>query len=151
MERTFVAVKPDGVGRGLVGEVIGRLERKGLRLVGLKLMRVSEELASRHYEAHREKPFFGGLVRFITSGPIVAMVWEGQDAIQIARGVMGATDPAKAAPGTLRGDFAMQIAANIVHGSDGPEAAEREIGLFFRPDELVGQPRPEEDWIYAGN
>jgi len=151
MERTFVAVKPDGVGRGLVGEVVGRLERKGLRLVGLKMMRVGEELAGRHYEAHREKPFFGGLVRFITSGPIVAMVWEGQDAIQIARGVMGATDPAKAAPGTLRGDFAMQIAANIVHGSDGPEAAEREIGLFFRPDELVGQPRPEEDWIYAGN
>ncbi len=151
MERTFVAVKPDGVGRGLVGEVIGRLERKGLRLVGLKMMRVGEELAGRHYEAHREKPFFGGLVRFITSGPIVAMVWEGQDAIQVSRGVMGATDPAKAAPGTLRGDFAMQIAANIVHGSDGPEAAEREIGLFFRPDELVGQPRPEEDWIYAGN
>ena len=151
MERTFVAVKPDGVGRGLVGEVVGRLERKGLRLVGLKMMRVGEELAGRHYEAHREKPFFGGLVRFITSGPIVAMVWEGQDAIQIARGVMGATDPAKAAPGTLRGDFAMQIAANIVHGSDGPEAAEREIGLFFRPGELVGQPRPEEEWIYAGN
>ncbi len=151
MDRTFVAVKPDGVGRGLVGEVIGRLERKGLRLVGLKMMRVSEELAGRHYEAHREKPFFGGLVRFITSGPIVAMVWEGQDAVAIARTVMGATDPAKAAPGTLRGDFAMQIAANIVHGSDGPEAAEREIDLFFRPDELVGQPRPEEEWIYAGN
>ncbi len=151
MERTFVAVKPDGVGRGLVGEVVGRLERKGLRLVGLKMMRVSEELAGRHYEAHREKPFFGGLVRFITSGPIVAMVWEGQDAIAVSRGVMGATDPAKAAPGTLRGDFAMQIAANIVHGSDGPEAAEREIGLFFRPDELVGQPRPEETWIYAGD
>ena len=151
MERTFVAVKPDGVGRGLVGEVIARLERKGLRLVGLKMMRVSEELAGRHYEAHREKPFFAGLVAFITSGPIVAMVWQGQDAIAVARNVMGATDPAKAAPGTLRGDFAMQIAANIVHGSDGPEAAEREIGLFFRPDELVGQPRPEEEWIYAGN
>ncbi len=151
MQRTFVAVKPDGVGRGLVGEVIARLERKGLRLVGLKMMRVSEELAGRHYEAHREKPFFNGLVAFITSGPIVAMVWEGQDAIAVARNVMGATDPAKAAPGTLRGDFAMQIAANIVHGSDGPEAAEREIGLFFRPDELVGQPRPEEEWIYAGN
>jgi nucleoside-diphosphate kinase len=151
MQRTFVAVKPDGVGRGLVGEVIARLERKGLRLVGLKMMRVSEELAGRHYEAHREKPFFAGLVAFITSGPIVAMVWEGQDAIAVARNVMGATDPAKAAPGTLRGDFAMQIAANIVHGSDGPEAAEREIGLFFRPDELVGQPRPEEEWIYAGN
>ncbi len=151
MQRTFVAVKPDGVGRGLVGEVIARLERKGLRLVGLKMMRVSEELAGRHYEAHREKPFFAGLVAFITSGPIVAMVWQGQDAIAIARNVMGATDPAKAAPGTLRGDFAMQIAANIVHGSDGPEAAEREIGLFFRPEELVGQPRPEEEWIYAGN
>lgn len=151
MERTFVAVKPDGVGRGLVGEVVGRLERRGLRLVGLKMMRVSEDLAGRHYEAHREKPFFGGLVRFITSGPIVAMVWEGQDAISVARSVMGATDPVKAAPGTLRGDFAMQIAANIVHGSDGPEAAEREIALFFRPDELVGQPRPEEEWVYAGN
>ena len=151
MERTFVAVKPDGVGRGLVGEVIGRLERKGLRLVGLKLMQVSEELARRHYEAHREKPFFADLVNFITSGPIVAMVWAGQDAVAVARNVMGATDPAKAAPGTLRGDLAMQIAANIVHGSDGPEAAEREIGLFFRTGELVGVPRPEEEWIYAGS
>jgi nucleoside-diphosphate kinase len=151
MERTFVAVKPDGVGRGLVGEVIGRFERKGLRLAGLKLMQISEELAQRHYEAHREKPFFAGLVRFITSGPIVAMVFEGQDAIAVARSVMGATDPAKAAPGTIRGDLALQIAANVVHGSDGPEAAEREIGLFFRPEELASRPRPEEDWIYAGN
>ena len=151
MERTFVAVKPDGVGRGLVGEVIGRLERKGLRLVGLKLMQVSEELAQRHYEAHREKAFFGGLVRFITSGPIVAMVLEGQEAIAVARSVMGATDPAKAAPGTIRGDLALQIAANVVHGSDGLEAAEREIGLFFRPDELASRSRPEEEWIYAGN
>jgi len=150
MQRTFVAVKPDGVGRGLVGEVVGRLERKGLRLAALKMMRVSPELARQHYEAHEGKPFFAGLVRFITSGPIVAMVWEGRDAIAVARGVMGPTDPAKAPPGTLRGDFGLQIAANIVHGSDGPEAAEREISLFFRPDELVGEPRPEEEWIYAG-
>jgi len=151
MERTFVAVKPDGVGRGLTGEVITRFEQRGLRLVGLKMMQVTEELAGRHYEAHREKPFFGGLVRFITSGPIVAMVWEGQDAIAVARATMGATDPAKAAPGTIRGDFALQIAANVVHGSDSPEAAEREIGLFFRAEELHSVARPEETWIYAGN
>ncbi len=150
MERTFFAIKPDGVGRGLVGEVLQRLERKGLRLVGLKLMRVSPDLAQRHYEAHKEKPFFAGLVSFITSGPIVATVWEGRDAVSVVRALMGATDPAKSAPGTLRGDYGLSISSNLVHGSDGPEAAEREISLFFRPDELVGEARPEESWIYAG-
>ena len=150
MERTFFAIKPDGVGRGLVGEVLQRLERKGLRLVGLKLMRVTPELARQHYEAHREKPFFQGLVSFITSGPIVATVWEGREAVSVVRALMGATDPAKSAPGTLRGDYGLSISSNLVHGSDGPEAAEREISLFFRPDELVGEARPEESWIYAG-
>ncbi len=150
MERTFFAIKPDGVGRGLVGEVLQRLERKGLRLVGLKLMRVSPDLAQRHYEAHKEKPFFAGLVSFITSGPIVATVWEGRDAVSVVRALMGATDPAKSAPGTLRGDYGLSISSNLVHGSDGPEAAEREISLFFRPDELVGEARPDESWIYAG-
>ncbi len=150
MERTFFAVKPDGVGRGLVGELLGRLERKGLRLVGLKLMQVSEGLAREHYADHREKPFFAGLVSFITSGPIVATVWEGREAISTVRSLMGATDPAKAAPGTLRGDFGLSISANLVHGSDSPESAAREISLFFRTEELVGAARPEESWIYAG-
>jgi len=150
MERTFFAVKPDGVGRGLVGAVLSRLERKGLRLVGLKLMLVSPELAQEHYSAHKDKPFFPGLVSFITSGPIVASVWEGRDAITVVRSLMGATDSAKAAPGTLRGDFALSMGSNLVHGSDSPEAAEREIALFFRPEELAAAARPEESWIYAG-
>ncbi|MDA8346109.1 MAG: nucleoside-diphosphate kinase [Thermaerobacter sp.] len=150
MERTFFAIKPDGVGRGLVGEVIARLERKGLRLIGLKLMQVTPQLAQQHYAAHSEKPFFQGLVSFITSGPIVATVWEGREAVSVVRGLMGATDPVKSAPGTLRGDYGLSISSNLVHGSDGPEAAEREISLFFRPDELVGASRPEETWIYAG-
>ncbi len=150
MERTFFAIKPDGVGRGLVGELLARLERKGLRLVGLKLMQVTPELAREHYAAHSEKPFFQGLVSFITSGPIVATVWEGREAVSVVRALMGATDPAKAAPGTLRGDYGLSISSNLVHGSDGPQAAEREISLFFSPGELVGAARPEETWIYAG-
>jgi nucleoside-diphosphate kinase len=137
VERTFIMVKPNGVARGLTGEVVARFERRGLVLCGMKLMRIPRELAERHYGEHREKPFFGELVDFITSGPVVAMVWEGNEAIGVARTMMGATDPVKAAPGTIRGDFATVMAENVVHGSDGPESAVREIGLFFSDDELV--------------
>jgi len=137
VERTFIMVKPNGVARGLVGEVVARFERRGLVLRALKLMRIPRELAERHYAEHREKPFFDELVEFITSGPVVAMVWEGNEAIGVARTMMGATDPVKAAPGTIRGDFATVMAENVVHGSDGPESAAREIGLFFAAGELV--------------
>ncbi len=138
MERTFVMVKPDGVERGLVGEVIRRLEAKGLRLVAMKLVRIGRGLAEEHYAAHRERPFFAELVGFITSGPVVAMAWEGKGAVAVVRLLMGATDPAAAAPGTIRGDLALDIGRNVVHGSDSPAAAAREIALFFRPEELVG-------------
>ena len=137
MERTFIMVKPNGFARGLVGEVVARFERRGLELRAMKLMRIPRELAERHYAEHREKPFFGELVDFITSGPVVAMVWEGNEAIAVARTMMGATDPVKAAPGTIRGDFATVMAENVVHGSDGPESAAREIGLFFTAGEIV--------------
>ena len=130
-QNTFVMVKPDGVRRGLVGEVIGRLERKGLELRQMRLLTIDEELAGQHYAEHRDKPFFGELVEFITSGPVVAMDWAGPDAIAIARTVMGPTDPAEAPPGTIRGALGTVITENIVHGSDSPESAEREIHLFF--------------------
>ncbi len=148
MQRTFVMIKPDGVGRGLIGTVIGRLEGRGLRLVGLKLLSISPELAAKHYAAHQAKPFYPGLIRFITSGPVVAMVWEGADAVAQVRAMMGPTDPHQAPPGTIRGDFALAIDCNVIHGSDGEAAAESEIGLYFTPDELVSVPRPEESWIY---
>lgn len=147
-ERTFVMVKPDGVQRGLVGEVISRLERKGLKLVAAKLMQVPRETAERHYAPHRERPFFPGLIRFITSGPVMAMVWEGERAVAAVRAIMGATDPLAAGPGTIRGDFALDIGMNIVHGSDSPESAEREIGIFFTPDELVSYEKDGERWVY---
>lgn len=126
-------VKPDGVRRGLVGEVISRIERKTLHIVDLRMLVIDKELASRHYEEHREKPFFDELVSFITSGPVVAMVVEGEDSVTVLRTLMGATDPKKAAPGTIRGDFGLAITENIVHGSDSPESAKRELELFF-PD-----------------
>ncbi len=148
MQRTFVMVKPDGVGRGLVGRVMARLEDRGLRLAGLRLLEVTPELAARHYAAHRDKPFYPGLVRFITSGPVVAMAWEGEDAVMVVRTMMGPTDPRQAPPGTIRGDFALTIDCNLIHGSDSPEAAEAEIALYFSPDQLVSRPRPEESWIY---
>ena len=137
MERTFIMVKPNGVARGLVGEVVGRFERRGLALRAMKLMRVSRELAESHYAEHREKPFFTSLVDFITSGPVVAMVWEGPQAIKVARATMGSTDPVDAAPGTIRGDLALEMEQNVVHGSDGTQSAAREIGLFFGAEELV--------------
>jgi len=147
MERTFLAVKPDGVQRGLVGEIIGRFEQKGFKLVGLKLMQVSRETAEQHYGEHKGKPFFNGLVDFITSGPIVAMAWEGKNVIATARAMMGATNPANAASGTIRGDFAADIGRNIIHGSDAPESAERELGIFFKPEELVSWARANDTWI----
>jgi nucleoside-diphosphate kinase len=137
LERTFAMVKPDGVARGLVGETVRRLETKGYRIVGMKLMRIPRGLAERHYGEHADKPFFAGLVDFITQGPVVAMVVEGENAILGWRGMMGATDPKDAAPGTMRGDFATAIDENVVHGSDAPATAEREIGLFFEPHELL--------------
>ena len=132
-ERTLVLVKPDGVRRGLVGEVISRFERLGLKIVAMRLLRVDEDLASRHYAEHVEKPFYPELVSFITSGEVVAMVLEGESAIATVRRIMGPTDPGDAPPGTIRGDLALEITENIVHGSDGPESALREIGIFF-PD-----------------
>lgn len=131
LAQTFVMVKPDGVRRGLVGEVIRRLEQKGLQLKALKLMRIDAELAASHYHEHRDKPFFGELVAFITSGPVVPMVVEGKDAVVVVRTLMGHTNPAQALPGTIRGDYGMEIMENIVHGSDSPESAAREIGLYF--------------------
>lgn len=131
IERTFVMVKPDGVERKLVGEVIGRLERKNLTLQQMRMLTIDEDLARRHYAEHVEKPFFGDLLAFITRGPVVAMVWAGDEAVSVARTLMGATDPKKAAPGTIRGDLGLIMTENIVHGSDSPDSAEREIGIFF--------------------
>jgi nucleoside-diphosphate kinase len=130
-ERTLVLVKPDGVRRGLVGEVIGRLERKGLTLQALEMRTLERQVAEQHYAEHSEKPFFGELVEFITGGPLVAMVVEGERAVEVVRTLMGATDPIKAGPGSLRGDYATEIGQNLVHGSDAVESAKREVGLFF--------------------
>jgi nucleoside-diphosphate kinase len=148
-ERTFIMVKPDGVQRGLIGEVIGRLERKGLQAVALKMMQISPELAARHYGEHKGKPFYESLINFITSGPVVAMVWEGDNAVSVARTLIGATDPQKAAPGTMRGDLALFTGNNIVHGSDSLESAKREIALFFAPSELCDYRLNQEKWIYG--
>jgi nucleoside-diphosphate kinase len=131
----------------LVGELIGRLERRGLQLGGLKLIRINRQVAERHYAEHRGKPFYEGLVAFITSGPLVAMVWEGAEAVAAVRGLMGATDPAKAAPGTIRGDLATGLTHNLVHGSDSPARADAEIELFFKPDEMVSWERTADRWI----
>ena len=131
MDRTLILVKPDAFGRGLTGEVIARFERKGLRIVAMKYMIVTRELAEEHYAEHQGKPFFGDLVDFITGGPLVAMVMEGPRAVEAARQVIGATDPVEAAPGSIRGDFAVEVTTNLVHGSDSDESAEREIGIWF--------------------
>ncbi|MCS7301491.1 MAG: nucleoside-diphosphate kinase [Fimbriimonadales bacterium] len=136
--RTLVFVKPDGVRRGLVGEIIQRFERRGIRIVGLKMVQPTRELAEKHYAVHRDKPFFENIVNFITSGPVVAMVLECPNAIEVTRQMMGATNPANAAPGTIRGDFGLDIEQNIIHGSSDPEAAEYELNLWFKPEELVG-------------
>ncbi|MCL1601124.1 MAG: nucleoside-diphosphate kinase [Actinomycetia bacterium] len=131
IENTYVMVKPDGVARGLVGEVVSRLERKGLILENMRMLTISKEMAGRHYAEHTDKPFFGELVEFITSGPVVATKWSGESAVSVARTLMGGTNPAEAAPGTIRGDFGIVITHNIVHGSDSVESAERELAIFF--------------------
>ena len=149
MQRTLVILKPDCVQRRLVGEVLKRFEAKGLRLDALKLVRVDRDLAERHYTAHREKPFFGGLVDFITSGPLVALALEGPNAIVIVRAINGATRPHEAAPGTIRGDFAIETAQNIVHASDSAETAAFELDLWFAPDELHEYDRDVDRWVLA--
>ena len=138
IENTFVMVKPDGVDRGLVGEIISRFERKGLTLERIRSLRIDQDLARRHYAEHVEKPFYPELEEFITSGPVVAMQWSGEDAISVCRDLMGVTDPKKAAPGTIRGDFGLVVTHNLVHGSDGPDTAAFEIAYFFSGLELVG-------------
>ena len=147
MERTFVLAKPDAVQRGLAGTIITRLEARGLTIVGLKLLQIDRPLAERHYEAHVGKPFFDGLVAFITSSPVVALVLEGNGAIEVVRQAIGDTAPAKAAPGTIRGDLALDIGRNLVHGSDSPEAAQREIALFFDQAELLHYERSLAPWV----
>jgi nucleoside-diphosphate kinase len=149
-ERTFVMAKPDAVQRGLIGEIVSRLEERGLKLVGAKLMRIDRELAEQHYGEHAEKPFFEDLVEFITSGPVMAMVWEGADATRQVRRMMGETDPADAAPGTIRGDLGLDLGRNVIHGSDheDPGANEREIALFFDDAELLDYERVDEQWLY---
>jgi nucleoside-diphosphate kinase len=147
-ERTFLMVKPDGVQRGLVGNVVSRLETKGFKLVAMKMMQISPEMAAKHYGEHKGKPFYDGLIEFITSAPVVAMIWEGDDVVDMARSMMGATDPRKAAPGTMRGDLAVFMGKNIVHGSDSLESAEREISLFFSKEELCAYKLPIEDCLY---
>ena len=146
MERTFVMLKPDAVQRGLVGEIISRFEKRGLKIIAMKFMQVPQSLAEKHYAVHKERPFYQGLISYITSGPVVAMVLEGPQAIQAARNTMGATNPVDAAPGTIRADFGMEIGRNLVHGSDGPETAAFEIGLWFG-DELASWSRDLDRWI----
>jgi nucleoside-diphosphate kinase len=146
MERSLVLLKPDAVQRGLVGEIISRLERRGLTLVGAKLMSVSDDLARRHYAEHVGKPFFDGLVSFITSSPIVAMVIQGQNAVEVVRATIGETDPRKSPPGTIRGDLALSIGMNLIHGSDSNESAKREIELFFSEDELLDYEKDGDRW-----
>ncbi len=147
MERTLIIIKPDAMERGLLGDILSRFERRGLKTVALKMMRIDEALAKRHYGEHEGKPFFPGLISYITSAPVVVAVLEGPRAIEVARQTMGATDPAKAAPGTIRADLGLEVGRNLVHGSDGPETAKREIALFFDEDELVEWERSVDRWI----
>ncbi len=148
LERTLIIIKPDGVQRGLIGPIIGRFEQRGMKIAGLKLMQVSESLARAHYAVHEGKPFFAGLIEYITSGPVVVMVLEAKRAIEIARKTVGATNPANAEPGTIRADFGLEIGRNLVHGSDGPETAAAEIALWFGPGELADYGRSNDRWIF---
>jgi len=148
MERTLVILKPDAVQRGLIGPIVTRLEQRGLRFAAIKLMQISPELAARHYAIHKGKPFYEGLVQFITSGPVVVAVIEGKDAINIVRKTMGATSPANAEPGTIRADFGLEIGRNLVHGSDGPDTAAYEIPLFFAKKEILTYERAVDHWIH---
>ncbi len=148
MERSFIMIKPDGVQRGLIGEVVQRFETKGFTLVGMKFMAVPRDLAEAHYDVHRDKSFFGGLVDFITSSPVVAMVWEGDGVVASARKLIGATNPLTAEPGTIRGDFGITIGRNLIHGSDAVETAQREIALWFKDEELAGWEPSLKAWLY---
>jgi nucleoside-diphosphate kinase len=148
VERTLVIVKPDGVQRGLVGPILSRLEGRGLKLVGLKLLQVSKSLAERHYAEHLGKPFYEGLLRYITSGPVIVLCVEGTSAVQMVRNSVGATNPLNAAPGTIRGDLALDIGRNLIHASDAPATAERELALWFAQDELVDYARDTDRWIF---
>ena len=146
-EKTLILVKPDGVQRGLIGIIISRLEARGLRIAAMKMLQVSREMALKHYGVHEGKPFFDGLVSFITSGPVVAMVLEGRSAVEMARNTMGVTDPLRAQPGTIRGDLGVDIGRNLMHGSDSPETAAQEIALFFSEDEIMSYSRDVDRWI----
>ncbi|NEO26206.1 MAG: nucleoside-diphosphate kinase [Kamptonema sp. SIO4C4] len=148
MERTFIMIKPDGVHRGLVGEIIQRFEHKGFKLVGMKMMSVSRELAEKHYDALKERSFFPSLVDFITSSPVIAMVWEGENIVAFSRRLIGATDPGTADPGTIRGDYGMNVGRNLIHGSDAIETAQREISLWFSEEELVNWQAVTHPWLY---
>lgn len=148
MERSLVLVKPDGVQRGLVGEVVSRLERRGLRLVGAKFLEVSKDLAKKHYAEHEGKPFYDGLIKYITSSPVMAMAWEGPNAVAAIRQTMGATRPTEAAPGSLRHDFALEVGRNLTHASDQPETGQREVKLWFDSDELVEWERAVDEWVF---
>ncbi|MFA6448648.1 MAG: nucleoside-diphosphate kinase [bacterium] len=146
-ERTLVIVKPDGVQRGLVGEIISRFERRGFKIVGLKLMRITPELAAKHYEAHQGKPFYEPLVAFMTNGPAVMIALQGRDVVRLVRNMMGALNPEDAAPGSIRGDLAISKRYNVIHGSDSPESGAREVGLFFSADEILDYSRDMENWL----
>jgi nucleoside-diphosphate kinase len=146
-ERTLILIKPDGVQRALIGRIVDRYEQRGLRIVGMKMLVCPRDLAEEHYDVHREKPFFGGLIEFITSGPLVAMAVEGPNAIAVCREINGVTRPLQAAPGSIRGDLALDTGHNLVHGSDSPETAERELGRWFKPEELVDYERALDRWI----
>ena len=147
MQRTLVLIKPDAVQRGLSGEIIARLERRGLKLAGMKMIHVTQELAHRHYGAHVDKPFFGALVSFITSSPLIAIAVEGENAVEVVRTTMGTTNPVDATPGTIRGDLGLTIGMNLIHGSDSPESAETELALFFDESEIIDYERGIDDWI----
>ena len=147
MERTLFLIKPDGVQRGLIGEIIGRMERRGLKLVGMKFMQVPQALAEEHYAVHKGKPFYAGLIEYITSSPVVACVWEGPRAIEIVRQTVGGTRPHEAAPGSIRADLAVMVGRNLVHASDGPETAQAEVALWFKPEELTDWERALDTWI----
>ncbi|ABQ89188.1 MULTISPECIES: nucleoside-diphosphate kinase [unclassified Roseiflexus] len=148
MERSLIILKPDAVQRGLIGPILTRIEQRGLRIVGMKLMQIDESLARRHYAIHEGKAFFDSLITYITSGPVVVLVVTGKNIIEIVRSMVGATNPVKAAPGTIRGDFALDIGRNLIHASDSPENGEMEVSLFFRPEELVEMHRSTDQWIY---
>ena len=148
MERTFIMIKPDGVQRNLIGEIIKRFENKGFTLVGLKMVSVSQELAEKHYDIHKERPFFGSLVEFIISSPVVAMVWEGEGVVASARKIIGATNPLTSEPGTIRGDFGIDVGRNLIHGSDAIETANKEISLWFKEDELCSWEKTMKSWLY---